>query len=213
MRKIFALLAFLSMPFMGFSQTHLYENPEFDQLTASHELIAILPFNAKVTLRPKQMKDITPEQLNKMEESEGLSIQSAMYSWFLKRQKREKLKVNVQDPSNTNALLRRNNISPSTMADYLPHELAEILGVDAVIMGTFETNKPMSEGASLALGMLVGFYGSTNKAVINLSIYNAAQGEVLVNYNKAVSGSVGSSTEDLINILMRKASRRISYTD
>lgn len=79
-------------------------------------------------------------------------------------------------------------------------------------MGTFETNKPMSEGASVALGVLVGFYGSTNKAIINLSIYNADQGELLVNYNKAVSGSIGSSTEDLINILMRKASRRISYT-
>jgi hypothetical protein len=159
------------------------------------------------------MKDITPEQLQRMEESEGLSIQSAMYSWFLKRDKRQKLKVKVQDPNTTNALLRRNNITPEYIADYTPNELAEILGVDAVIMGTFETNKPMSEGASVALGMLVGFYGSTNKAIINLSVYNAEQGELLVNYNKAVSGSIGSSTEDLINTLMRKASRRISYTD
>lgn|SRR5690554_331393 len=213
MKKIFSAILFLAIPLMGYSQTHLYENPNFDQLTAAHEVIAILPFNASVTLRPKQMKDITTEQLNKMEESEGYSIQSAMYSWFLKRQKRDKLKVTVQDPSSTNALLRRNNISPSTIADYLPNELAEILGVDAIIMGSFETNKPMSEGASLALGVLVGFYGSTNKAIINLSIYDGAQGELLVNYNKAISGSVGSSTEDLINILMRKASRRISYTD
>jgi len=213
MKKAFISLLFLSMVYLTHAQTHLYENPDFDRLTASHEMIAILPFKASVTLRPKQMKDITPEQLNKMEESEGLSIQSAMYSWFLKRDKRQKLKVNVQDPTTTNALLRRNNITPEYIADYTPDELAEILGVDAVIMGTFETNKPMSEGASLALGMLVGFYGSTNKAIINLSIYNAEQGELLVNYNKAVSGSFGSSTEDLINILMRKASRRISYTD
>lgn len=198
---------------MTHSQTHLYENPDFDRLTASHEIIAIVPFKTSVSLRPKQMKDITPEQLQKMEESEGLSIQSAMYSWFLKRDKQQKLKIKVQDPNTTNALLRRNNITPEYLADYTPDELAEILGVDAVIMGTFETNKPMSEGASVALGMLVGFYGSTNKAIINLSIYNAEQGELLVNYNKAVSGSFGSSTEDLINILMRKASRRISYTD
>lgn len=213
MKKVFLSLLFLSMVYLTHAQTHLYENPDFDRLTASHEIIAIVPFKASVTLRPKQMKDITPEQLQKMEESEGLSIQSAMYSWFLKRDKQQKLKVKVQDPSTTNALLRRNNITPEYVADYTPDELAEILGVDAVIMGTFETNKPMSEGASVALGMLVGFYGSTNKAIINLSIYNAEQGELLVNYNKAVSGSFGSSTEDLINILMRKASRRISYTD
>ncbi len=206
-------LFFVGMVYMTHAQTHLYENPDFDRLTASHEIIAIVPFKTSVSLRPKQMKDITPEQLQKMEESEGLSIQSAMYSWFLKRDKQQKLKIKVQDPNTTNALLRRNNITQEYMADYTPDELAEILGVDAVIMGTFETNKPMSEGASVALGMLVGFYGSTNKAIINLSIYNAEQGELLVNYNKAVSGSFGSSTEDLINILMRKASRRISYTD
>jgi hypothetical protein len=213
MKKALMSLLFLSMVYMANAQTHLYENPDFDRLTASHEIIAIVPFKASVTLRPKQMKDITPEQLQKMEESEGLSIQSAMYSWFLKRDKQQKLKIKVQDPNTTNALLRRNNITSEYIADYTPDELAEILGVDAVIMGTFETNKPMSEGASVALGMLVGFYGSTNKAIINLSIYNAEQGELLVNYNKAVAGSFGSSTEDLINILMRKASRRISYTD
>lgn len=213
MKKALISLLFLSMAYLTHAQTHLYENPDFDRLTASHEIIAIVPFKASVTLRPKQMKDITPEQLQRMEESEGLSIQSAMHSWFLKREKRNRLKVKVQDPNTTNALLRRNNITQEYLADYTPDELAEILGVDAVIMGTFETNKPMSEGASVALGMLVGFYGSTNKAIINLSIYNADQGELLVNYNKAVAGSLGSSTEDLINTLMRKASRRISYTD
>ena len=213
MKKSLLSLIFLALVYVSSAQTHLYENPDFDRLTTSHEMIAILPFKASVTLRPKQMKDITPEQLQKMEESEGLSIQSAMHSWFLKQDKQKKLKIKVQDPNTTNALLRRNNITPEYIADYTPDELAEILGVDAVIMGTFETNKPMSEGASVALGMLVGFYGTTNKAIINLSIYNAEQVELLVNYNKAVAGSFGSSTEDLINILMRKASRRISYTD
>src|SRR5690554_3505034 len=213
MKTIFTSLVCMLFVFTAYAQTHHYENPDFERLTASHKIIAIVPFKTSVTLRPKQMKDISPEQLSKMEESEGLSIQSAMYSWFLKREKQQKLNVKVQDTNTTNALMRRNFITSESLADYTPDELAEILNVDAVIMGTFETNKPMSEGASVALGMLVGFYGSTNKAVINLSIYNAEQGELLVNYNKAVSGSFGSSTEDLINILMRKASRRISYTD
>jgi hypothetical protein len=70
----------------------------------------------------------------------------------------------------------------------------------------------MSEGASVALALLVGFYGSTNKAVINMYIYNAEDGLLLANYNKGISGSMGSSTEDLINVLMRKASRRLSYS-
>ncbi len=91
-------------------------------------------------------------------------------------------------------------------------EIAEILGVDAVISGDYETDKPMSEGASVALGLLVGFWGSTNNALINMSVHNAKDGVLLWNYNKKVRGSLGSSPEDLINVLMRKASRRLAYT-
>ena len=45
-----------------------------------------------------------------------------------------------------------------------------------------------------------------------MSIYNAADGEILANYNKKVRGSIGSDNDDLVNIIMRKASRRIAYT-
>lgn len=58
-------------------------------------------------------------------------------------------------------------------------------------MGTYETNKPMSEGASVALGLLIGFWGTTSSATINMSIYNAADGEILVNYNKKLEVASG----------------------
>jgi hypothetical protein len=209
--QLITLLLFV-IASIGFGQTHLYENPKFDEITKDHKIIAIIPFKTSITLRPKEMKETTPEQLAKMEKSEGESIQAAMYSWFLKREKEGSFFIQVQDPSTTNALLKRQNISYDNIPDQTPAELAKILGVDAVILGTFETNKPMSEGASVALGLLVGFWGSTNKAVMNLYIHNGADGQLLVNYNKAVSGSIGSTTEDLINRLMRKASRRVSYT-
>ena len=71
-----------------YAQTNLYEHPDFDQIAKALEVISIIPFKTSITLRPKQMKDITPEQLDRMEKAEGKSIQSAMYSWFLKRKKR-----------------------------------------------------------------------------------------------------------------------------
>ena len=213
MKKIFFTLLFVIFSISCIAQTHLYENPKFEEITANHKTIGILPFKTSITLRPKDMKSMSNEQIIKMEEDEGMSIQSAMYSWFLKREKRESLKVNVLDPITANAKLKRMGVTQSNISDYTPDELANILEVDAIIMGTFETNKPMSEGASVALGLLLGVYGPTNKAVINLSIYNAKDGLLLANYNKGIAGSMGSSTEDLINILMRKASRRISYTE
>ncbi len=212
MKKL-VLLLLLVASFSVKGQTSLYENPEFDKVAQNHKAIAIMPFETVVSLRKKQMKKMTTEDLKRLEKQEGKSIQIAMYSWFLKRKKRGKLKtIEVQDPKKTTALLKKKDITQDNMSDYTPEELAQILGVDAIISGNYKTSKPMSEGASVALGLLVGFWGSTNSATVNMSVHNAEDGVLLWNYNKKVKGSIGSSPEDLINKLMRKASRRLSYT-
>ncbi len=208
--KLLVLAMFLVTGYNSQAQTNLYEHPNFESIAKNHQVIAIIPFDAKVSLRPKQMKEITPQQLKEMETGEGLSIQSSMYTWFLQRKKRGDLLVNVQDPKKTNAILLSNEID--NLALLTPEALAKLLEVDAVITGNFETDKPMSDGASIALGLLVGFWGSTNSATINMSVNNGVDGELLWNYNKRVSGSLGSSTDSLINTLMRKASRRLAYT-
>jgi len=212
MKNLPILLLFLFSAQAAFAQTRLYENPDFDRIALRHKVIAVVPFEATVELRPKQMEQVSPEQLEEMELEEGKDLQAAMFSWFLKRKERGKLTVDVQSTAITNAKLKQEGISVDNYEDYTPDQIAKILEVDAVIMGTFETNKPMSEGAAVAVGALLGFWGSTNKAVVNLFIYNAKDSEVLVNYHKAVQGSVGSTAEQLINVLMRKASRRIAYT-
>lgn len=212
MKKSLFLIAFMILSATIMAQTHLYENPKFDQITKDHKIIGIVPLKTTVKLRPKDMKQMTAEQMKQLEINEGENIQFAMYSWFLKRKSNGKMGVDVQDVTTTNSLLKQNGITADNIDTYTPADLAKILGVDAVISGKFETNKPMSEGATVALAVLVGVYGPTNKAVINLFIHNAADGQLLVNYNKAITGSLGSSTEDLVNILMRKASRRITYT-
>lgn len=213
MKKVLTIIAFLFCLTTINAQTNLYENPAFDEIAKTHKIIAVVPFKTQVELRPKQMKDMTEEQLHRLEKAEGEGIQTAMHSWFLKRKKRGDLQtIEVQDPKTTTALLKRNNIDYDNITEYTPQELAKLLEVDAVISGEFQTNKPMSEGAGAVLGILVGFWGATNSAVINMSVHNAADGVLLWNYNKKVAGSLGSSSEDLINILMRKASRRLAYT-
>ncbi|MFC4722356.1 hypothetical protein ACFO5O_08485 [Geojedonia litorea] len=213
MKKLLLSVLFLSVIGLVQAQTNLYENPEFDKIAESHKIIAIVPFKTQVKLRPKQMKDMTTEQLQRIERSEGESIQSAMYSWFLKRKKRGDLQnLEIQDPRITTAMLKKQNIDYDNIMDFTPKELANFLEVDAVISGEFETDKPMSEGASVALGLLIGFWGNTNSATINMSVHNAEDGVLLWNYNKQVRGSLGSDSENLINTLMRKASRRLAYT-
>lgn len=209
-KAILTLLLFAG--FYGFSQTSLYENPNFNEIAESHEIIAIMPFKTKVKLRPRQMKKTTPEEIEKLQEFEGYAIQKSMYDWFMKRKKRGALKIEVQDVDMTNELLANNGVGYDNFDQYTPQELAGALAVDAIIMGDFLTNRPMSNAASITMNFLIGF-GNSNTATIDLFIYNAADGELLVNYNKGIGGSAGSNTDQLINVLMRKASRRIAYTN
>lgn len=213
MKNTLLLFCFISFSYTMVSQTNLYENPDFDEITKSHKIIAILPFISQVKLRPNQMKDMTPEHLSKLERSEGEGIQSAMYSWFLQRKKKGDLQsLEIQDPSVTTAMLNKQNIDYATLKNFTPQELANILEVDAIISGEFHTDKPMSEGTAVAIGLVAGFWGSTNSATINMSVHNSKDGVLLWNYNKKVSGTSFSSSEDLVNTLMRKASRRFGYT-
>ncbi|MEB2776692.1 hypothetical protein SYJ56_15310 [Algoriphagus sp. D3-2-R+10] len=213
MKNFFLTLVLISMGAISIAQTSLYEHPKFEEYAKTHETIAILPFNASITLRPKDMKSMSVDQLEKMEQAEGISVQNGMHSWFLKRDKKGNSTVAFQDPITTNAKLKKFGVTFENFDEFTPNELADILEVHAIIMGTFETNKPMSEGANLALNLLVGFGGASNKAILNMNLYDGEEGVLLANYNKSVSGSLGSSTEDMINVLMKKASRRISYSD
>lgn len=195
------------------SQTKLYVHPDGDTYAKNTQTIALLPLNVQVKLRPKQLKNFTSEQIEEMEKNESLDIQKGMHSWFLTRKKRGEFSKSIQTPQLTNALLKKAGIDIHTTSDYLPSELGEILGVDCVVTGSFETSKPMSDAASIAMGALFGAFGSTSSAVCNIDFYDTRDDELVVNYLKKIKGSLGSDSQDMINILMRKVTRRIPYTN
>ncbi|MFD2517052.1 hypothetical protein [Salinimicrobium flavum] len=196
----------------AFSQTKLYVHPDADEYVENTTTIAILPLRVQVKLRPKELKDFTSEQIAEMNRNEALDVQKGMYTWFLTRKKRGSLLVEVQNPARTNALLQQNGIDIHNYDQYLPSELGKILGVEAVITGTLETSKPMSNAAAIGLAVFTGGMFATSTATLNMDISNVTDDELVVNYNKKVKGSLGSDAQDLINVLMRKVSRRIPYT-
>ena len=208
---IFTLL-FLFVGVNIFSQTKLFVHPDGDNYAANTATIALIPLNVQVKLRPKQLKDFTSEQIVDMAHDESLDIQKGMHSWFLARQKRGELTAKIQTPARTNALLKRAGVDIFAADEYLPSELGEILGVDCLVMGSFETSKPMSTAASLGLGLLTGGFGSTQAALANIDFYDTRDDELVVNYLKKIKGGLGSDSQDLINVLMRKVTRRIPYT-
>ena len=185
---------------------------ELSKLRAESANRTLLSDGTPPPSKPKQLKDFTPEQIVQMSKDRALHIQKGMHSWFLTRKKRGTLRSNIQTPMKTNALLKKAGVDIHSASDLLPSELGEILGVDGVVMGTFETSNPMSDAAGIAMSALFGSMMSTNNAVCNLDFYDTRDDELVVNYLKKISGSLGSDSQDLINILMRKVTRRIPYT-
>ena len=53
---------------------------------------------------------------------------------------------------------------------------------------------------------------NSSSATCNMDFYDTRDGELVVNYLKGIKGSLGSNSQDLINVLMRKVTRRIPYT-
>lgn len=209
-KTIIAFISFLVF-YNGYSQTKLYVHPDAESYASKTQTIAVLPFRVQVKLRPKELKDFTSEQIAQMNKDEALDIQKGMHSWFLTRKQRGEFSGTIQNPTQTNALLLKAGIDVHQLDAYTPQEIGKILSVDCVVMGNFETSKPMSNGAALGLA-LIGFAGATQSATCNMDFYDTRDGELVVNYLKQIKGSIGSNSQDLINILMRKVTRRIPYT-
>jgi hypothetical protein len=212
MKKQISSLILLTAFIFGCGPT-IYKAQDFDTRTAGHKTVAILPAEVSISLRPNEMKNTTTEQLRESEEKTGLSIQDKMYTWFLKRSGKFKYTVTFQDISRTNALLLQAGIKYADMQAKTKDELARLLGVDAVITTKASMKKPMSDGAAVALGLLVGAWGPTNDVQTSIVINEAQKGDLVWKYDYNASGSVGSNTDRLVNALMRNASRKFPYND
>jgi hypothetical protein len=133
-----------------------------------------------------------------------------MYSWMLKRKMQGKFSQEIQEIETTNAILKKAGYpeTPLTSA-----EICELLKVDGIMTSNFSLSKPMSDGAAVAMVILVGTYGSTNEVTVSLSISDCSEKKLIWNYNHKFSGSIGSSPANLVDGLMRNASKKMPYTN
>ena len=80
-KVILALMLFVTVISL-YGQTRLFIDPEFSKYGNDHKIIAVVPFETTIKLRPKQMKELKEDQLENMQENECYNIQNSMYSWF-----------------------------------------------------------------------------------------------------------------------------------
>jgi hypothetical protein len=211
MNRKFVQALFISFLFASCGPK-IYKSAEFDTALGRHKTVAILPADVTTQLRPSQAKKLSEEQIADLSTKTGYDIQDKMYSWFLRRSGRFNYTVTFQDVTKTNSLLKQAGIEYKDLATKDRGEIAKILGVDAVLQNRSRMEKPMSEGAAVAVGLLVGAWGNTNKVETTINIHDGKTSNLLWKYDYQASGSVGSSTTKLVDALMRNAAKKFPYS-
>ncbi len=190
----------------------IYKSADFDTALGRHKTVAILPADVSMKLRPNESKKLSADQIADLAQKTGYDIQDKMYSWFLRRSGKFDYTVTFQDVTRTNALLKDAGISYQDLASKDRAAIAKILGVDAVLQNRSRMEKPMSEGAAVAVGLLIGAWGNTNKVETTINIHDGNSANLLWKYDYEASGSVGSSTTKLVDGLMKNASKKFPYS-
>jgi hypothetical protein len=131
-----------------------YTNSFFDQQTANHKIIAVLP--SEIVFSGKQPKDLTEEQIAKMEEDESKAFQMSLYSNILRYANTNKtyMFVGVQDVNKTMNALNENQITIRGSWKMDDKKLAALLGVDAIVRMQVTQKRYMSDYASY--GVTIG---------------------------------------------------------
>jgi len=183
----------------------VYTAPNAVSATAAHGVVAIIPPVVTIYGRPKD----DPEALARAADADVHAFQQEMYSWMLFRKQQGRIRgVEIMDPETTNAKLANAGFFDDERV-FTPAELANVLGVDAVITSNFNTTKPMSEGVAIALAVVFNSWNNTRETTANLSLHDPEAG-MIWNYDWVAGGTFATS-EALVNNLMRNASRRMPY--
>ncbi len=205
--KRIALYIFLLSSIALFGQKNIYESDKFDNLSNEHKVLAIIPFLTNLDLKD----DITKDDLLAREEKEGYAVQNALELYFSKRKKKKKFSVEFQNTKNTNAILAKNQITYQNIDVYTIKELSEILQVDGIISGSLDLNILLSKGIPDDFSFLDYFLGDANYGRIGIKISDGLTGKLLWKYEKEINKKSGKNTDDLIDRMMKLASRKFPY--
>lgn len=186
----------------------VFESPKLKAEVATHKIVAILPFNTKISYR-KQPKNFNAEANREQEKAMSKSIQSSMYTFLLRKSK--DYTVEFQDVDKTNTLLKKAGMADH-LDEYTKDEIAKALGVDALLSGNFETEQTKSEAGAIASAVLFGgLGGKTGTGSLTLLLNNGSNGDLLWRFFKTMDDNITSSTDDLVERMMRKVSRNFPY--
>jgi len=203
--KYYLTVIWVLLSALAYGQKEIYEHPRFEELSMEHKSLAILPFRTFLKL-----KDSVGRQESDLARKEGYAVQEALELYFSQKNKKRKTYVRFQNVDNTNALLLQNQITYENIDQYTTENLCEILGVDGIISGHLNISILLSEGLPENFNLLEWF-GASNYGRIGIKISDGNTGKLLWKYEKVINRKTGKNTRELIEKMMKQASRQFPY--
>ncbi|MGC4100530.1 hypothetical protein [Ferruginibacter sp.] len=182
MKKIF-LFSFIALVFSSCSfKTNIYKPADFDSKTNGIKTIAVLPF--KITTIGYPPRYISPEEVAMNNEKLAYSFQESLYNYLvLHNSEKNKTQVKSFQPlQKTIALLRQHHISAADIYQKQPEEIAQLLGVDAVILTNVEEHKNWDDKTNYKNSPAAPHTNEDkvwDAAKMNCYIYSSDQSELL----------------------------------
>lgn len=208
MKKFLLLTMLIVFSINSNAQKQIFEAPDLKVKIKEQKTVAILPFDVIITYK-KIPKNFNKEANDAQEDKMSKSIQSSMYTFLLR--KKDKYSVQFQDVDKTNILLKKAAVEDK-LDEITKDELAKILGVDAVIGGKYEIEQTKSEAGAIATAVLFGgFGGKTGTGTLTLTINDGQSGDLLWRFFKTLDDNITTSTDDVVEHMMRKVSRNFPY--
>ena len=205
--RMLPLLAFLFLLTTGVAQKNVYESSKFDELSANHKTLAIIPFFTHLDLD----EEIKGRELDDLEEKEGHAVQDALETFFGRGKKRKKFSVEFQNVKNTNAILAQNKVTYENIDTYTIKQLCKILNVDGIISGNLDLNILLSKGIPAEFSFIDYILGDADYGRIGIKISDGETGKLLWKYEKKINKKSGKNTDDLIDKMMKNVTRRFPY--
>ena len=131
-----------------------YQSPQFAERAQHHQIIAVLPFEMVLTGDPP--RNLTVQQIAKIEEAESVAFQEAYYYRLLHQasvHRKHPIWIEIQPVETTNRLLAAAGIGVRESWGMSAKSLARVLRVDAVISTSVQKTRYLSNGESFGVDM------------------------------------------------------------
>lgn len=204
-----------------------YKTSSYDYFAGKHRIVAVLPVQTITYGRMPERP--TEEQIRAVEEAESKAFQVSLYTNIAERTGPYygNIGVELQHFSETNARLKDAGIDIRDSWERSPKQLAEILGVDAVVRTTVEKERYLTNlesfGVSVASSIIFLFSQNpwwglfpnsrTSEVRASCAIIDSESGVAVWATDKREGTYWNRPQQDAVNEITRSLARRFPYRD